>query len=528
MRFGKLNIHPSHFLVMALALTTPALAQHAPNPCTGLPAAVCSQVLRQNQGFANQDLMRLHYILDFTKDKPGLRDHLLGLLKDPQGDDVMPVGDGNFFVTVPTNAPCPPGIQCGPQHQTIVTHGMSTKLSGMFRGAVFAGDRNLQLMLYGQAYSHLPPGFNINGVYPPNPASLTFADLTTIGEALAFIGNAWQFILPNLPPPNTPPSTADCNGEAGTTPQHQLYGDRTQNSTSCTPSSSGLYGTLPDDKFPLRKYLTCVKEQGARGTCHAFADTSAFELMISMNHGVKANFSEQDLMEHYRTLWTPGYEHESGDAFEELTGAINNNYFFAYEYRWDYNPSYGRGFNDTTGVYFNSCQNFPNTEPGCSDSAPQAPGICVGINFLGIPLPLCSLHDAGIPESKYRPTLLTRFWNSNDTELSKEYMILSVAFNNAVVLGFNVTPAFENVASNGYVVYNADDVTINKGGHYVHVVGIAGNDELPDGAPQAHGGGYFIVKNSWSNCFADSGYLYLDFDYVKAVGWDGFSVSSVN
>jgi C1A family cysteine protease len=57
-------------------------------------------------------------------------------------------------------------------------------------------------------------------------------------------------------------------------------------------------------------------------------------------------------------------------------------------------------------------------------------------------------------------------------------------------------------------------------------VGLATNDELPQGAPQAAGGGYFIVKNSWSNCFGDAGCPYLDWDYVKAVGGAGFNVSA--
>jgi hypothetical protein len=35
--------------------------------------------------------------------------------------------------------------------------------------------------------------------------------------------------------------------------------------------------------------------------------------------------------------WSPGCMHETGDAYEELSGAIANNYFFAYENQWNYN-----------------------------------------------------------------------------------------------------------------------------------------------------------------------------------------------
>jgi hypothetical protein len=551
MRFRDLPLSCCLFAAFTLALAMPSAAQHGPkpagprvdhppNPCSalGLEAGgegddddlpnICTLVLRQTRKFTHEDAEHLRVILRFTKDKPQLRAHLLTLLSPPQGDNVQPTGDGNFSVTVPLNTPCIPsdfGDNCLPQptQETVSTSGLSMKLSGIFRSVVFATDRRAQLALYTEAYNRLPEGFTVGDTVLPTPSSLSHGNLTTIGNALTLIGNSWRSIIGNLPPPNTPPDTSDCDGEVGTTPQHPNYGDRTGNSSSCTPSSSGLFSSLPDTNFPARKYLTC----------HSFASTSAVEMMISQTHGVKTNLSEQDLMEHYRTLWSPGYEHESGDAYEELSGAINNNYFFAYENRWDYNPSYGRTFNANTGVYVNSCTYFPNTEPGCSESAPQAPGFCFGFALFvpGIgpfPFPICSLHDAGVPESPYQPTSLTSFWNSNNTELSKEYMILNIAFNNAVILGFNVTDRFENGGNGGYVVWDATDVTTNKGGHYVHVVGLATNDELPEGAPQAVGGGYFIVKNSWNNCFGDAGYLYLDWDYVKAVGWQGFSVSSVN
>ena len=546
---------------LTLALAAPALAdshnsshdsddhgnKHKPNPCKqlGLQGDIddhdfdgpCSAVLRQNEKFIQQDIQHLLVIINFLRKHPELKSHFLTLLSDPSGDNVQPEGDGNFRVTVPVNTPCPPDIAgCNPQPstQTIMTAGLSTKLSGLYRSVLFASDRNAQLKLYTEAYNHLPQGFQIPGAQLPTPDSLSDASLTTVTNALKILGNAWQVIIPGLPLPDTPPDTSDCNGETGTTTQHALYGDRTGNSSSCKPSSTGLYGTLADNKFPLRKYLTCVKQQGARFTCHTFADTSAVEMKISQNHGIKVNLSEEDLMEHYRLVWSVGYMHESGDAYEELDDAIANNYFFPYENRWDYNPSYNRSFDSTTGVFHNSCDNYPNTEPGCSDSAPQAPGTCIGIALpifftITIPFPICNIHEAGVPESPWQPTLLTSFWNGSDTELSKEYMILSVAFNNAVVLGFNTTPRFDSAGSNnGYVVYDATDVMTNNGGHYVHVVGIAGNDELPEGAPKATGGGYFIVKNSWNSCFGDAGYVYLDFDYVKAVGWQGFSVSSVN
>jgi hypothetical protein len=527
----------------------PKAAENVTDPC---------QVLEQNEKFSEEELQQLEAIQDFlrkNKRNPDAQQLEQVLMTNPQpSDTLMRLGDGTWKYTVPLTNPCPPntaGCVPMPTSESIITLPFSGKVRGIFDSVMFSGDREAQLKLYTDIYNHLagipgcssPIGVNANAVVNgngtcnfstlPTPASLQGATLTDIGSALTSLASAGNLtaVLNNLPLPSTPPSTADCDGEVGTYPQEALYGDRTGNSTSCVPT--GLFATLSNSQFPLRSYLTCVKNQGNRETCHAFAGTSATELMVSQTFGVKANFSEEDLMEHYRfePTWSPGYMHETGDAYQELTDAINNNYSFAYEDNWLYNPSYGRSFVDA--VYVDSCTNIPPAgphEPGCSDSAPQAPGECFSIPFLfpGIYLPLCDIHDAGVAESPYKPTALSYFWNPNNAGLSVDYMILSVAFNEGVVLGFNVTDAFGNASNNGgYVVYNANDVQKSNGGHYVHVVGIAGPGNLPPGAPAPVGGGYFIIKNSWDNCFGDGGYVYLDFAYVQAVGWAGFNVSSV-
>ncbi len=492
-------------------------------------------VLQQNQGFSLRDQERLRVVLDYSRDNLDLRRHFMTLLADPTpGETVRPSGDGNWLLSVPLTIPCPPptaaNAGCKPQSatETITTLGASMKLAGLYRSVLFDRDRRQKLALYTMAYNHLPEGFTPGkGNALPTPASLSDAPIATIGAALKDLGDAWQIIVQNLPLPTTPPSTASCDGEQGSTPQHDLYGDRTGNSASCTPGATGLFSALSDTQFPARRYLTCVKQQGNRETCHTFAGVSALEAMISQNHGVKANLSEQDLMEHYRLLWSPGAMHETGDAYEELSDAIANNYFFAFENQWEYNPSYSRSFDTTLNMFVNSCNDYPASQPGCSDSAPQAPGFCFPFPILFFALPICDLHDAGVPESPWQATAVTYFWNQSDLELTKEYIILNLAFNNAVVLGFNVTNNFYNGAGpGGYYVYDATDVATNVGGHYVHIVGLATNDELPAGAPAAVGGGYFIIKNSWSNCYGDAGYAYLDWDYVKAVGTAAFSVTS--
>jgi C1A family cysteine protease len=60
--------------------------------------------------------------------------------------------------------------------------------------------------------------------------------------------------------------------------------------------------------------------------------------------------------------------------------------------------------------------------------------------------------------------------------------------------------------------YVANDT--NRGGHGICAVGFIDNADLATllpAAPQGQGGGYFIVKNSWGNCWGDGGFIYVPY-----------------
>ena len=468
------------------------------------------QPARQNRRFAEQDRLYERKIKDYLGDHPELTGLARLLANDPaNGDGIQARGDGTWSVQLPGS------------ELPIVTLGRSSKLGSIFHAIQFSQDPGANFSLYASLYNHLPPGY-LDGldVPPIPPAQLRDASLAAIQQALGSLGSDWQNIITHVRVP-FPIELQGCDGEVGASLHHDLYGDRSGNRDYCTPSSAGIYANFD---FPNKSYNTCVKDQSGRGICHTFAVTSATELQIALNHNLKVNLSEQDLMEHYRLLWQPGIQHESGDGFELANDVINNNYFQPYEDRWDYNPAPSEFVQN--GVYVNVCDFYVSTEP-CSNTAPEAPEVCGSINGLFY----CGFQDAGIPGSPYQLASVSRIWNPSDPELSTEMMILSLAFNNSVVMAFNVSPGFMS-PPNGFVPYDAKDLAAtSKGQHVVHIIGFISNDDLrqklPD-APPASGAGYFIIKNSWSTCHGDGGYYYVPWDYVKAQAVDVFNINGVN
>ncbi len=401
-------------------------------PFNGDPSCNQLAVLKQNQGFTAQDAQHLIAIAAFLLKNPNpqLLQNILSnpvantssscVSNDPAIGCVNPNGDGTWSVTVQTYPPgsCRPGdpiINCTPAAKTVSTLGLSSKLSGIYHSVVFAGDRNAQLALYAGMYNSLPPGFLQqlpNGATLPTPASLGQASLGSITNALALFASYWEPIISFTAHPLPSPAVI-CEQESGAGLPHSLYGDRTGNSDSSTFSTTGIFANVD---ITNKSYVSCVKDQGKRAISPTFGLVSALEekYNLAVHNGAIINLSEQDLMEHYRLLWSPGYEHETGDPWKKIVDAYTNAYLPVYESDWDYNPSLSRGFSALTGVYVNSCLNYPNTEPGCSDSAPQAPGICEGFT-----LPVCMLHAAVVNTSGGAgfagPAGLVYLWFPNNT-----------------------------------------------------------------------------------------------------------------
>jgi C1A family cysteine protease len=91
-----------------------------------------------------------------------------------------------------------------------------------------------------------------------------------------------------------------------------------------------------------------------------------------------------------------------------------------------------------------------------------------------------------------------------------------------IVMTFGVQPS---LLSNkiGYVP-SPSEAERYVGGQAALISGFVPNHLRPPGAPEATGGGYFIMKNSWGRCAGDAGYYYLPADWVRA---NAFNLTAV-
>ena len=455
-------------------------------------------------------LDRIHEVAiqTFLTQHPELTDLATLVANDPQQTkSVHRLTDNSWLLDLPDSS-------------SVVTYGRSSKLTSVYNSILFSQDRDANLKLYTDLFNQLPGNYfetNNEIIYPE---SLTNAPLSDIKSAISSVTRNWRLILAYVPPPLVVAFTG-CQAEIGAGVKNLTQGDRSLNLDYCSPTAKGIYNNFD---FPNKNSNTCIKAQGYRGTCHAFAITSATELQIALKYQVKVNLSEQDLMEHYRLLWNPALQNESGDAFEEVVGMLNNNYHQPYENSWNYNPAFQQYVSN--GVIKNSCAGYIPGEP-CSANAPEAPMVCAFLSAV-TNRAYCALQDAGIPGSPYSLANVGRFWDATDTEKSAESMVLALAFNSSVIATLNLSPGFQ-LAKNGYVPYDNDDLAApSVGNHVVHVIGFISNDELTQKvptAPQAVGGGYFIIKNSWNTCNGDGGYYYVPWAYMKARGLDGITIS---
>ncbi|WP_412027066.1 C1 family peptidase [Deinococcus yunweiensis] len=391
---------------------------------------------------------------------------------------------------------------------SVLVLGRSAQLRGAAEALRLAGSVDNALAAYDLSYALLPVALR-SGV--PAPAELRGRPLAEVQAAL------WGLEALLDAQPQTL-GAARREAPAGRLATQALAfnpgGGRDEDSNCNAPT--GLYSRY---WFPLKHFLSPVKDQGRRGTCWAFTALGALESREMVQRGSAPNLSEQFLVNKVKRDWAPSDYEDGYTADEALLWARLLGQSMPNEPDWTYNRSSGRPLKGSgAALYTNSCTGYAGT---CSDTAHQSPAVCTSVGALRVCAYLNVSHRGGGVASG--PT--AQVWSSGQTfPLARLRGLL--AGGHALMAFFPVYRGFQDdVGADGvvhnYVATHLNDQNVEvpgpSGNHMALIVGFLSNADLKTGAntPTIGGGGYFILKNSWGCKAGDGGYYYVPADYVQ-------------
>lgn len=378
--------------------------------------------------------------------------------------------------------------------------------------------RENQAKLYTELYPDLewalkqldntPAQFNLPK--PDQIAGLNAAELLELNGRLGNVAREYTFGIANLRYLLDPISA-----EVGTADQL----DRTQKGACKPPAAGGIYQNFD---WPLKTQTTSVKDQGQRGTCWGFATIAALEAEIARRDHKLVNLSEQAYVGHRFLDWAFRAYGEGGDPIYIAQKASAANYVFPYEKGWQYNKSNSRAANDTTQTYSNSCLGY--SVGVCSDTNYQ--GYALSVPYLnkttgktGTYL-IRSLPNIGSP-SGYRMHTPSDFWDQSNLDRSMVILLLRSVLGHSTTLTLDmryVAPDANGFAPNKTMKKLPNGNPDWELDHVMTVTGFISSQNirkvLPN-QPVADDYGYFIVKNSWGDCWGDQGYVYLPWSWIK-------------
>jgi len=442
---------------------------------------------------------------------------------DPDTTDttVSLLPDGNILHTITLN---------DDRTRQVITLGRKNSIHAMAEGLRVFPTWDNQLNIYKRLYNTItsPDIRGTLGLVDPslvesNPGDYSVEQIDTWNRG--FIEYMDTIIDAIAAVPFTPSPIIDCSQDTGT----DADSDRSGCDPACGFQAGGIFS---NHTWNHKDALSCVKDQGpTRGTCCAFSVVSATEYWVKRNFEIKVNLSEQALYNQMCLRWVRSDFVDGYYISNALDYAINEGYLIPFEDQWNYNPSLNR-INLDGGGFSNSCVSYVET---CSDTAHQSE---YGCNSSGEE---CGYY---VPEKNpnhygYRLKSGHVIWDFNQPETSLVRVLIYLALGDPVLIQVPVLAQFDAARFDGFVQYVAGDVdgppgseikSSNRGNHIMHVVSYIDNEDLatilPD-APAGSGGGYLIVKNSWSNCWGDGGYVYLPYDFVKEYGQYGSVLTAI-
>jgi C1A family cysteine protease len=378
------------------------------------------------------------------------------------------------------------------------------------------------LLIYTQTYAVLSDAVKAQ---VPTPDSLKSKTVEEVRTALGAIDAALATVPSSL---NT--TRPDLLSSASDRKQAQAInpGQGRDYSSVCSPTNYA--GNL---WYPLKNFISPIKDQGKRGTCWAFTAVGALESRERVQFNNVVDLSEQFLVNKVLQDWDSDDDNEGYSPNRALDLAANKSQVLPTEAAWTYNSSPKR-VNVKDGDFNGACTLYGDGPNGgtCSESSHQSRRACT--NVLGADF--CSYVRASYTGPGVSSGGAALLWNSGDRfdlnlyrYLLSQGIVLMAA--TPVYRGLDEAPSnakLTDESPNGArgVVSNFDTTHQEKdgsyqpgarGNHAMQVVGFISNAEIgPPGSPaNVPGGGYFIVKNSWGCGAGDAGFYYVPADYVQ-------------
>lgn len=474
-----------------------------------------------------------------AKQDPAINALLPRLLAEPPpGDPTVTQDNGGYLVQIKLN---------DGNTLTVRTMGKANRLREFLEDQKRATDKNYELNVYSAIYTGLPDDIK-TGL--PTIDSLQSEDFNSIIQALSLIENrlsASGFLDSSEQQPldtNTQKQAFSMHTmssllvDPGLKPQGYIDNpDQEEHSGNGTDRSgdAAIHSPPPDKPggskahsalglfnnfwWPLKYYETSVKCQGQRGSCSAFAITSAIEGVVAERRNRWVNLSEQDVYFNEKRN-EPGTA-DGANLVDWATYLSDHQYSPPYEDEWDYNPAIDR--TDSDSGYRHSCDNYTEA---CSNTPGEGRHVCTtynGSTYCGwAPQP-------GVTASGWKAGGVYQLWPDGPSGASPvapvNIMRYLLARGDSMVLQISTCNGFENAPSNGFM---STDCSADFGGHSIHVVGFLSNQTIgenpsynPPSGAQGFGGGYFIVKNSWGTGYGDGGYVYVPASWIASDAvWD--------
>jgi len=275
----------------------------------------------------------------------------------------------------------------------------------------------------------------------------------------------------------------------------QLFGNYKVQLTEASKNScpSGVSGCDTIDSDTLKvghnaliasqtSLKSSIKDQGERGTCVAFATATATELLLSRQQ-INTHLSEQNTYFQGKRL-TNTWDSAGLNAYDTINKFVNNQTKWVAQDAWPYNSA-DKDCKTYNSQYPNATCSATEAQGGGSDTHQQDP--------------------TAASASGYRTTTAHQLYAS----IGRIKQALYRGY--PVVIGVNANLDFQVATYKGGVVswaIKADTCGASLCGHEIMAVGYQDDDKVA-------GGGYLIIKNSWTKDWGDGGLAYVTYEWLQ-------------